>query len=75
MVKCKRFWTTTEHDKNHNIVSKNAIHHFNDWSSEDVEIVSTHVLHDDRGTCTEVVVFYKDKPKKPTYEQLTGIGY
>lgn len=63
MVKCRRFWTTTEQDKNNVSVTKNATHHFNMWSSDEVEIVSTHVLHDNHGTCTEVVVFIKTSQK------------
>ena len=66
MIKCKRFWTTKEqHSHGEHIV--NATTHFNNWTSDDVRIVSTQVLSHN-GFCTEIIVFYEDL-KEPVDEQ------
>jgi hypothetical protein len=63
MIKCKRFWTTTEYDDRHGNYDVNAVVHYNDWISDDVEIFSVQALADAHGSCKEIVVFYSKKPE------------
>ena len=63
MIKCRRFFTTTEYDYIHGNYTCNATQHFNDWSRDDIKIVSVQALGDSNGCCKEVVVFYEEVQK------------